>query len=106
MCDTLGFSEDMQCRIYHVSVFMIVFICSEILIAVSIFHFYWEFGDRYGQSVSIHQHPTGRHPSSGAAHIVYAALLGSVLCILSVTDYLTLPIPNSLPRAAIVLLNA
>jgi hypothetical protein len=98
----------MQCRIYHVNVFMIVFICSGILITASAFHFYWGFGGRYGQSVSIPQYPTGGrvfNPRSSAAHIVGAALLGSVLCILSVTDYLTLPIPNSLPRAAIALLS-
>jgi len=87
---------------------MLAFICSAILIVAAAFHFYWGFGGRYGDNASIPQHPNGGRvftPRSGAAHIVGAVLLGSVLCILSVANYITLPIPNNLPRTAITLLS-
>jgi len=82
---------------------MLAYSCSAILLVAAAFHFYWGWGGRYGNHVSIPQHPNGERvftPRPGAAHFVGVALIGGVLCILAAAKHLTLPVPESLPRAA------
>jgi len=86
---------------------MLSIICSFILFIASAFHFYWGFGGRYGSNVSIPQYSNGArvfNPSSSLTIIVGVTLIGGAVSILAVANYVTLPIPTNLLRAAVALL--